>query len=99
MERCRSRMAAALLAAATISLGAQAPSDGVQRLAWLQGCWETAAAADRTVEEQWTAPRGGSMLGTSRTVRGGATAWIEGTRNGQARRIEFPYHRTACAGN
>lgn len=23
-------------------------------------------------------------------------AWIEGTRNGQLRRIEFPYHRASC---
>jgi uncharacterized protein DUF6265 len=26
-------------------------------------------------------------------------AWIEGTRNGQTRRIEFPYHRVACSGD
>lgn len=25
-------------------------------------------------------------------------AWIEGTRNGQTRRIEFPYRRVACPG-
>jgi hypothetical protein len=25
--------------------------------------------------------------------------WIEGPRNGQTRRIEFPYHRVACASN
>lgn len=45
----------------------QAP---VERLAWLQGCWES-AAPQRTIEEQWMAPRGGSMVGMSRTVRGG----------------------------
>jgi len=26
-------------------------------------------------------------------------SWIEGLRNGQARRIEFPYHRVACSGD
>lgn len=26
-------------------------------------------------------------------------AFIEGIRNGSDRRAEFPYHRTACAGN
>jgi hypothetical protein len=41
----------------------------VQRLAWLQGCWEL-VSPERTVEEQWLAPRGNSMLGMSRTVRG-----------------------------
>ena len=25
-------------------------------------------------------------------------AWIEGTRDGQVRRIEFPYRRVACPG-
>ena len=25
--------------------------------------------------------------------------WIEGTRNGQTRRTEFPYHRVACSGD
>jgi hypothetical protein len=41
----------------------------VQRLAWLQGCWEL-VSPERTIEEQWLAPRGNSMLGMSRTVRG-----------------------------
>ena len=45
---------------------------GVQRLAWLQGCWRLDAGA-RVVEEQWMAPRGQTMLGSSRTVRDGKT--------------------------
>ena len=131
----------------------------VNRLAWLAGCWEQRTARG-TIEEQWMAPRGRSMLGLSRTIRGdsmsaweflalrersgqvayhanpsGQTptvfqatvlddssvvfenpqhdfpqkigytrradsllAWIEGTRNGQVRRIPFPYAKTACAG-
>lgn len=131
---------------------------GIERVAWLQGCWES-ASSERTVEEQWMAPRGGSMLGMSRTVRAGRLAeyevvvlreqgnqlayeahpsgqppavflsravgesmvvfenpqhvfpqrvgyrkdgsdsllaWIEGTRNGQVRRVAFPYRRAAC---
>jgi len=150
-----------IMMAATVGAGAQAPPTGVQRLAWLQGCWETSAAADQSVEEHWMAPRGGTMIGTSRTVRGGATveyefvmirergeqlvyvahpsgqpsaefvagtvtdsravfenpahdfpqrigyersgtslnAWIEGTRNGEPRRIAFPYHRVSCPGH
>ena len=42
---------------------------GVERLAWLQGCWESVTPR-RVIEEYWTAPRGGSMLGTGRTLRG-----------------------------
>jgi hypothetical protein len=133
---------------------------GVDRLTWLQGCWE-AASPQRTMEEQWMAPRGGSMLGMSRTIRGdrltghelvvlreregrlvyqahpsgqpsaefplltlgdsmvvfedpqhdfpqrvvyrrpvadSLLAWIEGTANGQERRIEFRYRRVPCPG-
>ncbi|MDO9354221.1 MAG: DUF6265 family protein, partial [Solirubrobacteraceae bacterium] len=49
---------------------AQPAETGIQRLAWLQGCWAI-ATPERVVEEQWMAPRAGTMLGMSRTVRGG----------------------------
>ena len=134
----------------------------IDSVAWLQGCWTTEGASDgqrpEAVDEQWMAPRGGSMLGMSRTVRDGRllefesivlreqdgrlayhahpsgqpgavflsisvtrssalfenpqhdfpqrigyrrdgdrlVAWIEGMRNGQARRVEFPYRRALC---
>jgi hypothetical protein len=57
-------------------LGAEPEAKGVERLGWLQGCWEVAAAG-RTVEEQWMTPRGGSMLGMSRTTRAGALVAYE----------------------
>jgi uncharacterized protein DUF6265 len=47
-----------------------AQPQGIQRVAWLQGCWEL-SSPERTVEEQWMAPRARSMIGMSRTVRGG----------------------------
>jgi hypothetical protein len=50
--------------------GAAQQPQGIQRVAWLQGCWEL-ATADRVVEEQWMTPRGASMMGMSRTVREG----------------------------
>jgi Domain of unknown function (DUF6265) len=59
--------AAALLLA--MHLGASAQASGIQRLAWLQGCWKI-DTPERVVEEQWSAPRAGHMLGASRTVRG-----------------------------
>ena len=150
----------ALCVAAAGSILAQPPAEGIQRLAWLQGCWE-AVSADGRVEEQWMAPRGGSMVGSGRTVRGeklveyelvviredgdalvyqahpsgqpsaefrstsvsdgrvvfenpghdfpqrigyerqGASlqAWVEGSKDGRTRRIDFPYRRTICAGD
>jgi len=48
----------------------------VERVSWLQGCWEL-SSGQRTVEEQWMAPRGGVMIGMGRTVRGGALVEYE----------------------
>lgn len=51
--------------------GAEEPG-GVEDAAWLAGCWEAASPdGSRSVEEMWAAPRGGLMLGLSRSVRGG----------------------------
>lgn len=41
----------------------------IERLHWMTGCWERRSGT-RLVEEQWMEPRGGMMLGVSRTVRG-----------------------------
>ena len=48
----------------------------VLRLSWLAGCWES-AQGDRRLEEQWMVPRGGTMLGMSRTVTGATTGEYE----------------------
>jgi Domain of unknown function (DUF6265) len=53
----------------------QAGAD-VDRLSWLSGCWAQ-PRTDGLVEEQWMSPRGGSMLGMSRTVIGGKTTEYE----------------------
>jgi len=49
---------------------------GIQRAAWLQGCWELVSPA-RSVEESWMAAKGGSMIGVSRTIRNGKTTAYE----------------------
>jgi hypothetical protein len=131
----------------------------VEQVGWLAGCWAY-MNGQRTVEEQWMAPRGHTMLSAGRTTQGDTLveyemvlireqsgqlvyeshpsgqpsavflsrtvsenevvfenlqhdfpqrigyrregdslrAWIEGPRNGQMRRVEFPYDRVACAG-
>jgi hypothetical protein len=46
------------------------------QLAWLTGCWQI-TRGDQVIDEQWMAPRGGVMLGMSRTVGGGRTTAIE----------------------
>jgi hypothetical protein len=41
----------------------------IKDVAWLHGCWEM-RDGDHVVEERWTGPRTGSMLGVGRTTRG-----------------------------
>lgn len=54
---------------------AQEPND-VGRLGWMSGCWERRTPTT-VVEEQWMAPRGGAMLGMSRTTAAGTTREFE----------------------
>jgi hypothetical protein len=140
------------------ALAAAQARAGIERVAWLQGCWEM-TSGQTIIEEHWMAPRGGTMIGAGRTVRDNALveyeqvilreqngqlayeahpsgqspavflskditgsmvifensmhdfpqrvgyrrdgrdallAWVEGTVNGQSRRIEFPYRRIEC---
>jgi hypothetical protein len=53
-----------------LSLVAAGTPEKIDRVAWLQGCWQLDSGG-RVVEEQWMAPRGGVMLGMGRTVRDG----------------------------
>jgi hypothetical protein len=48
------------------------PGASVEDLRWLSGCWEFTTGS-RTVTEYWLPPKGGTMLGLSRTVSGGRT--------------------------
>lgn len=70
------RTIVAALAIATIAMPARAQNATVDRLAWLSGCWAM-ARPDGVTEEQWMRPAGGTMLGMSRTVRGGKTTEFE----------------------
>ncbi len=64
------------LAAALVMLAPALTLAQDNQLAWLAGCWQI-TRGDEVIEEQWMAPRGGVMLGMSRTVRGGRTTAIE----------------------
>lgn len=59
-----------------VAAGSRQPPAGINRVAWLRGCWET-TSGQRTTEEQWMAPRAGSMLGMSRTMREGLLGEFE----------------------
>ena len=45
----------------------QAPT--LETLSWMKGCWETRGPGS-VVDERWTAPQAGHMLGLGRTIRG-----------------------------
>jgi hypothetical protein len=65
-----------LIAATAAVSSTSVPPAHVDRIAWLQGCWEQAASG-RTIEEHWMAPRGGTMLGLGRTVKDGVLVEYE----------------------
>jgi hypothetical protein len=62
---------------------AASPRDGepdeaqLDGFAWLEGTWIATERPGQTREEIWSAPRGGTIVGTGRTVRGDRTTFIE----------------------
>ncbi len=66
-------MKSLLAAALGMMLAAASPADGpavgVDDLAWMAGQWSREEGG-RWTEESWTSPRGGTMLGHSRSGRG-----------------------------
>ena len=67
------------LAVAASAAPALPPQHDVERLAWMSGCW-VIEQGSRVTEEQWMRPRGGMMLGMSRTVEGTRTVAYEASR-------------------
>lgn len=61
---------------ASHSQGAAAPFK-IADLAWLTGDWQTAPGGRRQVDEHWTVPLGGVMMGVGRTLAGGKLAEFE----------------------
>ncbi len=84
-RRCKTarRVGAAAAVAAVLlgppSLAAQRAGGPAERLGWLAGCWSD-VSGDRVTEEHWMGPRGGMLLGGSRTVAGGRTVAYEQVR-------------------
>jgi hypothetical protein len=69
-EAATAGRAAALAALIALAMpGTPAAAQQVGLPAWLAGCW-VREKGTRRIDEQWMAPRGGLMLGSSRTVRG-----------------------------
>jgi hypothetical protein len=62
-----------------VSTGVGAQSVGVQRAAWMAGCWEMRGQGRSTIE-MWMPPSGDLMLGASRTVVNGVAREFEHLR-------------------
>ena len=75
MRRATATLIVAGLLAAPLSAQAPPPGD-VARLAWLEGRWE-GAQGGVAMEEHWTAPRGGALLGVHRDVKNGRMVSFE----------------------
>ena len=63
----------------TIAAQGAQPVSGVAQLAWIAGCWQRGSGVV-VIEEQWMRPRGGTMMGTARTVRRDTTVAYEHLR-------------------
>jgi hypothetical protein len=64
-----------LLLALLVGESTVGPQDA-STLGWMAGCWSFEDGSTR-LDEQWMAPAGGTMLGTSRVVAGGKTVFTE----------------------
>jgi hypothetical protein len=60
----------------TRSAGGPAPRAAVEDMAWLAGSW-TGEALGGTVDEIWSLPRAGAMMGMFRLVQDGKTVFYE----------------------
>lgn len=77
-------VAIALTTVFKVHLSAQKPATPspstlhtISELGWMSGDWQTAPGGRAQIEEYWTQPTGGSMLGMSRTVIGIRTLEFE----------------------
>jgi hypothetical protein len=50
---------------------------GIADVSWIAGDWQTPSGGRSQIEEHWTKPAGGSMMGMSRTVAGDKTVEFE----------------------
>lgn len=71
-------IAIGFLVSATANTARNAPlTIDISDLSWISGDWQTAPGGRAQIEEHWTQPAGGSMMGVSRTIAGSKTAEFE----------------------
>lgn len=67
-------MLAVIVSAQTV---AKNTTPAIADLAWMSGDWQTAAGGRAQIEEHWTLPAGGTMIGMGRTIVGDKTVEFE----------------------
>ena len=65
-----------LILLALAGVGAPQSKATLTDLAWISGCWE-GRQGSAVIEEIWSKPSGGSMIGLGRTVKGNRTVSFE----------------------
>ena len=66
----------AALTAMYVATTPRHPAGRIEQVRWLVGCWELEDSR-RTVQENWMAPLGNTMVSTGRTVRGDSLTEFE----------------------
>jgi hypothetical protein len=91
-HRLTRRLMIASLVAVPMGVSAYMNLSPIEEVRWLAGCWEGRSERARS-EELWMEPRGGTMLGMSRTTRGDSTVGYELMRiSEQGERLVFTAH-------
>ncbi|MEM8600714.1 MAG: DUF6265 family protein [Bacteroidota bacterium] len=75
-HRLSSRLVVVALWALAVPNQAAAQGTPLEEMAWLSGCWMAGSGAN-TTEEVWLPPRGGMMVGLTRSVRRGTATGYE----------------------
>lgn len=65
------------LSLSVTAMAAEGAAAKVADLAWMTGSWEGSMGPNGTLEENWAAPKAGSMASLVRGTNGGATNMIE----------------------
>lgn len=80
LQRATGIAIGAALLACPVYIDAQEPAPAVKasidQLAWLEGAW-TAKMGERTTEQHWSAPQGGTIMSMFRSVQNGRTTLYE----------------------
>lgn len=79
-------------AAVLLLVGAAPETKRAEDLGWLSATWVAEEAGGAWTEERWAKPRGGVMLGTSLSGKGGEAGWFEFMRIAKDKDGRLAFH-------